>query len=82
MRTKHIRLRRLAEGCALVAVPKWQRTGVKVASFCGGRPCYRTRDHVPGRRARREERRLLLGGVLARIKYRPRGAILVPLDDG
>ncbi len=32
MQTKHIRLRRLVEGCALVAFPKWQRTGVKVTN--------------------------------------------------
>ena len=27
-----IRLRRMAEGCALVAFPKWERTGVRVAN--------------------------------------------------
>lgn len=27
-----IRLRRMAEGCALVAFPKWERTGVRIAN--------------------------------------------------
>ena len=29
MKPNYIRLRRLVEGCALVAFPKWQRTGVR-----------------------------------------------------